>query len=251
MKRTLLQIFLLTNFMMIAQKPALQSFETSAGKLTIQPLMHSSMVITWNKQVIYVDPYGGAQWYEGQAQANIVLITDLHPDHLDTETLNLLDLNQAKIYAPQTVVDLLPEHLKSKATVINNKELKEISGIKIQAIAMYNLPEMPDDMHPKGRGNGYVIEIGGKRLYISGDTEDTAEMRALKNIDIAFVCMNLPYTMEVTQAASAVLVFKPKVVFPFHYRGKEGFSDVDLFKKLVNEKNPKIDVRLLNWYSTN
>jgi L-ascorbate metabolism protein UlaG (beta-lactamase superfamily) len=113
---------------------------------------------------------------------------------------------------------------------------------------MYNLPENSDSRHTKGRGNGYVINFGGKNVYISGDTEDIPEMRHLKNIDVAFVCMNLPYTMDVNQAANAVLEFKPKIVYPYHYRGQEGLSDVSAFKKLVNDGNKSIEVRLVNWY---
>jgi L-ascorbate metabolism protein UlaG (beta-lactamase superfamily) len=99
-------------------------------------------------------------------------------------------------------------------------------------------------MHTKGRGNGYVLTIGKKNIYISGDTEDIPEMRALKNIDVAFVCMNLPYTMDVNQASEGVLAFKPKVVYPYHYRGQ----DVNVFKTLVDKGNKNIEVRLLNWY---
>ena len=109
---------------------------------------------------------------------------------------------------------------------------------------MYNLPESPDAYHTKGRGNGYVLTIGGKNIYISGDTEDIPEMRALKNIDIAFVCMNLPYTMPPDQAAGGVLAFKPKIVYPYHYRGQ----DVNIFKNLVNAGDKNIEVRLRNWY---
>jgi L-ascorbate metabolism protein UlaG (beta-lactamase superfamily) len=113
---------------------------------------------------------------------------------------------------------------------------------------MYNLPEAPDSRHTKGRGNGYVLTLGGKLVYISGDTEDIREMRSLKNIDVAFVCMNLPYTMDIEQASSAVLEFKPKIVYPYHYRGQGGLNDVEGFKKLVNAVNPSIEVRLRNWY---
>ena len=113
---------------------------------------------------------------------------------------------------------------------------------------MYNLPESPSSMHTKGRGNGYLIEAGNKRIYISGDTEDIPEMRNLKNIDVAFVCMNLPYTMDIKQAAGAVLAFKPKIVYPYHYRGKDGLSDVQEFKRMVISANKMIDVRLLKWY---
>ena len=114
---------------------------------------------------------------------------------------------------------------------------------------MYNLPDDKDARHSKGRGNGYVLTLGGKRIYISGDTEDIPEMRALKSIDVAFVCMNLPYTMDINQAAGAVLEFKPKVVYPYHYRGQGGLAEVEGFKKLVNAGSKSIDVRLRNWYS--
>ena len=114
---------------------------------------------------------------------------------------------------------------------------------------MYNLPEAVDAKHTKGRGNGYILTMGGKNIYISGDTEDIPEMRDLKNIDVAFICMNLPYTMDIHQAASAVLDFKPKVVYPYHYRGKPGLSDIKAFKDLVNKEDPRIIVKLRDWYS--
>ena len=116
---------------------------------------------------------------------------------------------------------------------------------------MYNLGAEAQKFHPQGRGNGYLLEADGKRIYISGDTEDIPEMRALKDIDLAFICMNLPYTMTVDQAVDAVLEFKPKKVYPYHYRGSEGFSDVDRFKKEVEDKNPNIQVEVLNWYPKN
>ena len=115
---------------------------------------------------------------------------------------------------------------------------------------MYNLPEDSESRHTKGRGNGYVLNMGGKNVYFSGDTEDIPEMRALKNIDVAFVCMNLPYTMDIDQASSAVLDFKPKIMYPYHYRGQGGLADVDAFQKKVTDANDKIDVRLRNWYPT-
>jgi len=113
---------------------------------------------------------------------------------------------------------------------------------------MYNLPEDANSKHPKGRGNGYLLSIDNKHIYISGDTEDILEMRMLRNIDIAFICMNLPYTMDINQAANAVLEFQPKIVYPYHYRGKNGYSDITKFKELVNTKNKNIEIRIRNWY---
>jgi L-ascorbate metabolism protein UlaG (beta-lactamase superfamily) len=176
------------------------------------------------------------------------LITDIHGDHLNQATLEALDLSKATLVVPQAVANEMPENLKSNLVIIGNGEKKKVKGVEIEAIPMYNLPEDAESRHTKGRGNGYVLNLGGKRVYISGDTEDIPEMRALKNIDVAFVCMNLPYTMDIDQAASAVTEFSPEIVYPFHYRGQGGLNDVEGFKKMVNEKNDKIEVRLKNWY---
>jgi L-ascorbate metabolism protein UlaG (beta-lactamase superfamily) len=134
------------------------------------------------------------------------------------------------------------------SNIINNGETKTISGIEITAVPMYNLTEGRLEMHVKGRGNGYVLEKNGYRVYISGDTEDIPEMRALKNIDKAFLCMNLPYTMDIDQAVNAVLEFQPKQVIPYHYRGTEGFQDVEKFKQMIDDTNSDIKVALMDWY---
>lgn len=234
-----------------AQRATPDNIETSKGPLTIQPVTHGTVVLQWNKHVIYVDPYGGVKGFEGIAPPDLVLITDIHGDHLNQETLDALDLSKAKIVVPQAVADQLPGALKSKAIVVSNGKTTDQAGVHISAIPMYNLPEDADSKHTKGRGNGYVLELGGKHVYFSGDTEDIPEMRSLKNIDVAFVCMNLPYTMDINQAASAVLEFKPKIVYPYHYRGQGGLADVDGFRTLVSDGNKAIDVRLRNWYPSN
>ncbi|MES2284082.1 MAG: MBL fold metallo-hydrolase [Bacteroidota bacterium] len=233
----------------LAQRPAADEFKTSKGTLIIQPVFHATVVFTWDNKTIYIDPYGGEAAFKGLVAPDMILITDIHSDHLDTTTLNAIETAKATFIVPQAVADMLPAKFKKKLIVLNNgKEIKE-QGISISAIPMYNLPEAPDAMHTKGRGNGYILDLGGKKVYISGDTEDIPAMRSLKNIDIAFVCMNLPYTMDIDQAASAVLDFKPAIVYPYHYRGKEGYLDVEAFKKLVNAGNKNIDVRLRSWYT--
>jgi L-ascorbate metabolism protein UlaG (beta-lactamase superfamily) len=134
----------------------------------------------------------------------------------------------------------------SEATVINNGESKILEGIKVEAIPMYNLVRGPSAgklYHDKGRGNGYILTIGGKRVYISGDTECTPEMKALKNIDVAFVCMNLPYTMPPEEAAECVRAFRPKIVYPYHYRN----SDLNVLAKALKSERG-IEVRMRNWY---
>jgi L-ascorbate metabolism protein UlaG (beta-lactamase superfamily) len=219
--------------------------KVKGGELVIQPIMHASFVLSYNNKSLYIDPSGGGALFKGLAAPDIILVTDIHGDHFDLKTIEAINTKRATLVVPQAVADKLPATTdKQKLVMLRNGDNTRWQGISIAAIAMYNLPEAPDAFHVKGRGNGYVLTIGGKHIYISGDTEDIPEMRSLKDIDIAFVCMNLPYTMPAEQAAEGVLAFKPKVVYPYHYRGQ----DVNTFKKLVNTGNSKIEVRLLNWY---
>lgn len=218
---------------------------TPSNDIKVMPIAHATFVMEWDGQIIYVDPTGGAAAFEGMPAADLTLITDVHYDHLDEETLAAVK-GDSKIITPQAVADKMVNFKPS--TIINNGETKTISGIEITAIPMYNITEGRLEMHVKGRGNGYVLEKNGYRVYISGDTEDIPEMRALKNIDKAFLCMNLPYTMDINQAANAVLEFQPKQVIPYHYRGTEGFQDVEKFKQLINDTNSDIEVTLMEWY---
>lgn len=212
------------------------------GDIEIDSINHATFILRWNGKTIFVDPVGGAKKFNGKP--DLILVTDIHGDHLNADTLKGVATDKTKIIAPAAVVEQLPAELKSKTEVLANGEKKEIDGISVEAVPMYNLTEDRKKFHSKGRGNGYVVTLGGKRIYISGDTEDIPEMRALKNIDVAFVCMNLPYTMTVEQAASAVKEFKPKIVYPYHYRG----SDTQKFKQLVGTDSG-VDVRLLDWYA--
>jgi L-ascorbate metabolism protein UlaG (beta-lactamase superfamily) len=234
-----------------AQPPAPDTIGTSNGNVIIQPIFHAALVLEWNGKSVYIDPYNGADAYKNLEKPDLILITDIHGDHLDLKTLQALDLSNATIIAPQAVADKLPAEWKQKSVVLNNGNTTEQSGISITAVPMYNLPNDSTARHTKGRGNGYVLTMAGKKFYISGDTEDIPEMRSLQNIDVAFICMNLPYTMSVDQAASAVLEFKPKIVYPYHYRGQGGFSDTQQFKTLVNMSDASIDVRLKDWYVGN
>jgi len=231
-----------------AQLTTPDTIATSKGNIIVQPIFHAALVLEWNDKSIYIDPFNGVDAYKTLQKPDLVLITDIHGDHMDMKTLQALDLSAATFIVPQAVVDKLHAEWKQKSVVLNNGNTTEQSGISITAIPMYNLPNDSTARHTKGRGNGYVLNIGGKNFYISGDTEDIPEMRSLKNIDVAFVCMNLPFTMSVEQAADAVLEFKPKIVYPYHYRGQGGFSDTQKFKTLVNSGNVSIDVRLKDWY---
>ena len=214
----------------------------------IIPISHATAILNWNNKVLYIDPIGGVEAFEGKPQPDIILVTDIHGDHLNAATLEAVSQESTVLIVPAAVAGELPSSLAEKAITLNNGETTVQSGFSIEAIPMYNLPESEDSFHTKGRGNGYVIESNGKRVYIAGDTEDISEMRNLKDIDIALIPMNLPFTMTVESAADAVLDFQPRQVFPYHYRGKDGVSDIVKFKELVDAGNSNVEVIQLNWY---
>ncbi|HAA10721.1 MAG TPA: MBL fold metallo-hydrolase [Cytophagales bacterium] len=251
MKRSILLFTsLLAAQVLVAQnRTEPDTFETECADMMVQPIVHGSLVLQHDSEVIYVDPYGGVEAYIGLPTPTLLLITDIHGDHLHAPTLEALVTRGATLVVPQAVADQLPEKFADyDIVVLDNGKKRKVNTVNIEAIPMYNLPESPDSRHTKGRGNGYLLTICNKRVYISGDTEDIPEMRALEDIDIAFVCMNLPYTMSVDQAADAVIEFSPAVVYPFHYRGQGGLSDVEKFKALVDASEATVDVRLKDWY---
>jgi len=216
--------------------------------IEVLPISHATFMMKLNQKTIIIDPVGGEKAFENIDQPDLILVTDIHGDHLNIETIEAIITEKTTLIAPKAVVEKLPESLSKQIVLLNNGQEKTIMDISVSAIPMYNLREEAKDFHVKGRGNGYLLEFNKKRIYISGDTEDIPEMRNLKNIDLAFVCMNLPYTMPVEAAADAVLDFKPKKVYPYHFRGKNGFSDVEKFKNIINTNNPEIKVDVLNWY---
>jgi L-ascorbate metabolism protein UlaG (beta-lactamase superfamily) len=216
-----------------------QTFPTSGGPVKITPLYHASTLIEAGGKTIYLDPAKPVKFAE-LPKADLILITDIHGDHMDPEAIRNASKTGTEIFAAPAVVQTV-----TSAVPIANGETKTWGGFTIEAIPAYNLKRGPEPgkfFHDKGRGNGYVLTYGGKRFYFSGDTEDIPEMRALKNIDVAFVCMNLPYTMPPEEAADAVKAFHPKVVIPYHYRG----SDLSVFQKAL--EGTGIEVRVLEWY---
>lgn len=229
------------------QLPTIDVIPTTTGSIEIRPIEHATFLMVWNDMTIAVDPVGGAEAFDGLPRADIILVTDIHGDHLSPETIAAAGTESATIIAPAAVAERIPESDRERVTVLANGTSTTWRRLTIEAIPMYNLDAERQKFHTKGRGNGYVVTDGATRVYISGDTEDIPEMRALENIDVAFVCMNLPYTMDVGAAAEAVLEFAPKIVYPYHFRGTDGMSDLDDFTALV-AGNPAIDVRVLAWY---
>jgi L-ascorbate metabolism protein UlaG (beta-lactamase superfamily) len=227
----------------------------SGGPIVVHPMYHATFAMSWNGKVIYVDPApapGAALGstataaFKGLPPANIILVTDIHGDHFNAASLTDLAGPNTRIVAPQAVIDQMPDALKAKATAVANGQTVTVDTIPIEGVPMYNITEDRLKFHNKGRGNGYVVTLGGRRVYIAGDTEAHPEMKALKSIDVAFIPFNLPYTMTPEQAAEGVLAFKPRIVYPYHYRG----SDMAAFAKAVSaDKN--IEIRQRNWYPAN
>ena len=229
---------LMSSVFTYAQAPK-QVFSTSAGPVNITPLHHASTLIEAGGQAIYLDPTKPLN-FAGLPKADLILLTDIHGDHMDPASIAELSKPGTEIVAAPAVVKTV-----TSAKPLANGESTSWHGWTIEAVPAYNLTRGPAPgklFHDKGRGNGYVLTYGGTRFYFSGDTEGIPEMRTLKNIDVAFVCMNLPYTMTPEEAADAVKAFHPKVVIPYHYRG----SDLVVFQKGL--ANTGIEVRLLDWY---
>lgn len=215
------------------------TISTSAGNLIIHPVGHASLALISGAHVIYVDP--AKQSFEGLPPSTGILITHIHGDHFNAE--NLVNLaGSAAIIAPQLVVNATPEALKAQTTLTDDNGSGELDGVPVAAVPAYNTTPERLQFHPKGASNGYIVSFGDKKIYIAGDTEDVPEMRALTGIDVAFLPMNLPNTMDVEHAADAVKGFRPKIVYPYHYRG----SDTAKFKELVGDA---AEVRLVDWYA--
>ncbi len=218
---------------------ASDEFQTSAGPLRITPVQHASLMIEAGGQVVHVDPVSSGN-HEGLPKADVILITHTHGDHLDAGKISELRKEETVLIGPPAA------HAKVPMTeTLQNSESTTTGSWSIEAIPMYNLKRGPAPgklFHEKGAGNGYVVTYGGFRVYIAGDTENIPAMRALVDIDAAFIPMNLPYTMPPEEAAAAVKAFQPKVVYPYHYRG----ADLSAFQQAL--AGTSIEVRLREWY---
>jgi L-ascorbate metabolism protein UlaG (beta-lactamase superfamily) len=191
------------------------TIQTTAGALEITFIGHGTLMMTWNGKTIHVDPYSKLADYSQLPKADLVLITHHHGDHLDTKAMDIVCTDKTVILLTKICAEQV-----GKGIVMMNGDARTVLGIKIEAVPAYNLVHKRPDgnpFHPKGEGNGYVFTFGTTRVYVAGDTENTPEMKALKDIDVAFIPMNLPYTMTPKQVADAAKAFRPKVLYPYHY----------------------------------
>lgn len=221
------------------------------GTVSIHPISHASFVMETSAGVVYVDPVGEASEYEGLPDPDVILVTHRHGDHYNADLLGALP--EAPILTNADVMGMMPEDMQGRAQAIAAGETTEMMGLGIEAVPAYNITEVRMDFHPQDRGDiGFVVTMDAGRVYISGDTEGTDEMRALENIDVALVCMNLPFTMTAEQAADAVADFAPAVVIPYHYRGRDGGTqDPEAFARMLSEAGAETEVSLHDWYNGN
>jgi L-ascorbate metabolism protein UlaG (beta-lactamase superfamily) len=189
--------------------------KTKAGELKITFIGHGTLMFAYGGKVVHVDPVGRAADYSRMPKADLVLITHEHGDHLDAKALSMIRSDETKIVVTKTCAEKVPGGI-----VLNNGDVRKVEGFRIKAVPAYNIVHKRSNgepFHPKGRGNGYIVTFGGTRVYIAGDTENTPEMKRLKKIDIAFLPMNLPYTMTPEMVADAAQAFKPRILYPYHY----------------------------------
>jgi L-ascorbate metabolism protein UlaG (beta-lactamase superfamily) len=224
-------------FGMVLQRIEEDVFPTPGGDLRISFVGHGSLFLTLGDKVVHVDPVGSEGDYASLPKADLILVTHEHGDHLDPEAIG--NLRQA---GTQVVVSPSCAGKLEGAVVMKNGERRTIQGFEVEAVPAYNIVHKRPDgspFHPKGQGNGYVLAIGGKRIYIAGDTEPVPEMADLKDIDIAFLPMNLPYTMSPEMTAEAARTIRPKILYPYHF----GSTDTGRLVKLL-KSDPAIEVRV-------
>jgi L-ascorbate metabolism protein UlaG (beta-lactamase superfamily) len=215
-----------------------QSFQkdiigTPDGDLAINVIGHASLMFTFGGKIIHVDPVSAQGDYAKMPKADLILVTHDHGDHLDPEAIAQIKTENTQVVVTETCAQSV-----SGAVVMKNGQTKTVAGLEVEAVPAYNLdPSRP--FHPKGVGNGYVITMGGKRVYVAGDTENTPEMKSLQGIDVAFLPMNMPFTMTPEMVADAARAFRPKILYPYHY----GSTDTSELLKLLEDEGIEIRIR--------
>lgn len=211
--------------------------KTSAGELEITFIGHGTLIFAFGGKTIHIDPFSRLADYDKLPKADIVFVTHQHGDHLDSKALESIKTENTVLVMTEACAKQV-----GGGIVMKNGDVKTIEEIRVEAVPAYNLVHKRDNgqpFHPKGEGNGYVLTFGDTRVYIAGDTENTPEMKALENIDIAFLPMNLPYTMTPEMVADAAAAFEPRVLYPYHY----GDTDPSVVVGLLKEHD-EIEVRI-------
>ena len=229
---------------------AADTIPAKGGNIELTPMTHAHVQVEFGGKVIHVDPTMMSNVKAGKP-ADMIIITDIHGDHMDQKAIDALKKANTIVVAPQAVAGKLTG---VKAEVIGNGQTRTIDGVQIAAVAGYNVERGPKPgtfFHDKGRANAYVLTLGGQRIFFSGDTECVPEIKALTNIDVAFVTMNLPYTMPPEEAAACVKAFKPRIVYAYHYRGMgepTPEQNLEAFRAAM-KGTAGIEVRTPNFYA--
>ncbi len=233
-------VFVFTGFAQSKEEkemPKEDIIKTSAGDLKITFIGHGTLMFTFGEKVIHVDPGSREADYSKLPSADLIMLTHEHGDHLDPKAIKAISKAETQIVLTQPCAEQVQGGI-----VMKNGDVKTIVGLKIEAIPAYNIvSKRPDGQtfHPKGSGNGYVITFDDKRVYVAGDTENTPEMKKLKDIDVAFLPMNLPYTMTPAMVADAAVAFRPGILYPYHF----GSTDTSELVKLLEDEDG-IEVRI-------
>ncbi len=238
----LFALFFMVFFLIVSTGLAEQRFETDviktqAGDLTITFIGHGTLMFNFNGKIFHVDPWSKLADYSKLPKADFIVITHEHQDHLDVDTINKIRTKDTMIVCNEKSQKKIRQSL-----AMRNGDKKNLNGVLIEAVPAYNLLHMRkpgEPYHPKGVGNGYIFTFGDKKIYVAGDTENTPEMKKLENIDVAFLPMNLPYTMSPEMVADAAKAFKPKVLYPYH----TGDTDISKLTGLMKETDG-VEVRL-------
>jgi L-ascorbate metabolism protein UlaG (beta-lactamase superfamily) len=233
----LLMIFVITGAQAFADRFETDIIKTSTGDLEITFIGHGTLMFIFNGTVIHVDPVKRAADYSELPKADLILVTHGHPDHFDPATINKISKNDTRIVLTRKIAEKVND-----AIIMENGESIFVKGLEIEAVPAYNIVHMRSNgkpYHPRGEGNGYVISFGDKKVYVAGDTENIPEMKKMKGIDVAFLPMNLPYTMTPEMVADAAMAFKPRILYPYHY----GKTDTSELLKLLEDSGIEVRIR--------
>jgi L-ascorbate metabolism protein UlaG (beta-lactamase superfamily) len=240
----LFALFFMVFFLIVSAGLAEQKFETDviktqAGDLTITFIGHGTLMFNFNGKIFHVDPWSKLADYSKLPKADFIVITHEHQDHLDVDTINKIRTKNTVIVSNENSQKKIRQSL-----AMRNGDKKDLNGVLIEAVPAYNILHMKkpgEPYHPKDAGNGYIFTFGDKKIYVAGDTENTPEMKKLENIDVAFLPMNLPYTMSPEMVADAAKAFKPKVLYPYH----TGDTDISKLTGLMKQTEG-VELRLRN-----